>query len=281
MNYTKKTLLCSILLIKNILNAHEETSHDMHTITVFIHGTFALKNFVHHTPFRPLVYCKEGLNLASTLPKEYHFHQIATHCVQDNPILYAFDRFYIFGWDSEHISHQTRLQAAQRLTEGLQKVVKTYYAKYCVIPKIQLIGFSHGGNVILNTAHYLPLYIDNQEVSIEVWLFGTPVQTVNQHLINSAHFKKVYSIYSEKDWLQRMDPQGLYSDTINFKKLWSDRMFKKTDHCMQINFTVNGKSIAHSYYRYIFKHLTKIQSLTKQQARGKNRGLIAVNLEIK
>ena len=256
----------------------QETTAD-HTITVFVHGTFPVRKILQYSPGRFLIYCPQGLSLAKNLPKNYHFYKMAQGCVDLDPQRYSFDQFYIFGWKSEHVYHSTRMQAAADLVKSLQKLVNDYYAKHHTIPKIQLIGFSHGGNVVLNTANYLPLIVENKQVVIEAWLFGTPVQQANQASVNSPNFNKIYSIYSEKDWLQRMDPQGLYNKKCRKNNFWSDRMFDLQHQCMQVKFTVNSKPISHSYYRCIFKYLPKIQRIVEEKATNSQSKMIDVNLE--
>ncbi len=172
-----------------------------------------------------------------------------------------------------------RIKAAADLVSALQLVVNNYYIEYGMIPKIRLIGFSHGGNVVLHTANYLPLIVNDQHVQIEVWIFGTPVQHANKNLVNSKHFSKVYSFYSTKDWLQRMDPQGLRKAKIDIKNLWSDRMFELSDRCIQVEFTVNGKPISHTYYRSVFKYFPVMQLMVQEKSQGIHSGCIAVDLK--
>jgi len=258
--------------------ASEQTTQD-HTITVFVHGTFPARKLLQFTPGRSLIYCPQGLSLAKNISKKYHFHKMVKGCVDLNPTRYNFDQFYIFGWKSEEIYNDKRILAAEKLVKDLQILVNNYYQNHKVIPKLQLIGFSHGGNVVLHTANYLPLTVQNKKVEITVWLFGTPVQTFNQDLVNSLNFIKVYSVYSKKDWLQRMDPQGLRSKKLQKHKIWSDRTFNSTDRCVQVEFTVNNKSIAHSYYRRIFKYLPKIQELIEAQSQELASGLISINFD--
>jgi hypothetical protein len=96
--------------------------------------------------------------------------------------------------------------------------------------------------------------------------------------VNNPYFSKVYSFYSIKDWLQRIDPQGLRNFPLSIKRFWSDRTFDPTDRCIQIEFTVNGKPISHTYYRAIFKYFPKIQQLTEHKAQGLRSGHISINL---
>ena len=258
--------------------AQEKTTLD-HSITVFVHGTYPARKVLEKSFCRFLLYCPQGLSLAKNLPANYHFYKMAQGCVKLNPASYSLDQFYVFGWESEHLYDHVRMQAAEKLIQELQTIVNRYHKKHNVIPKIRLLGFSHGGNVVLHTANYLPFKIDGQVVDVEIWLFGTPVQKKNKHLVNSTNFARVYSFYSKKDWLQRMDPQGLRSAKKDFKNIWSDRMFNLSDRCIQVDFTVNGKSISHTYYRSIFKYFPIIQEIAQQKSQGIHCGCIKVDLK--
>jgi predicted esterase len=277
---TKKFLLYSLIVSTfNVAIVGEQITKN-HTITVFVHGTFPVRKILQYTPGRSLIYCPQGLSLANMLPKSYHFHKMAQACINLNPNLYSFDRFYTFGWKSEHVYDTTRMQAAKDLVQALQMLTNSYYLQHNVIPNVQLIGFSHGGNVVLHTANYLPLVIEGKKIDVTAWLFGTPVQQVNHHLVNSSNFTKIYSIYSKTDWLQRMDPQGLRDKKYRKNNFWSDRTFDVAHRCVQVNFTVNNKSICHSYYRCIFKYLPTIQQLIEQKAQDLTSGMIDINLQI-
>jgi predicted esterase len=257
----------------------EQTTSD-HAITIFVHGTTPIRKFLQYTPIRSRIYCPQGLSLIKNLPMHYHFHTMAQGFVDRNSQLYSLDQFYIFGWKSEQVYNSTRMQSAKNLVQALQVVVDTYYKQHHIIPTIRLIGFSHGGNVILNTANYLPLQVADEQINVEAWLFGTPVQQINQQCVNSPYFKKIHSIYSKKDWIQRMDPQALQNKKCRKNYFWSDRTFNEHSSCIQVNFTVNYQPISHSYYRCIFKHFPTIQQLIQEQSHNINSGMIAINLEI-
>ena len=283
MKFTMNKKIAFMLLAStfNMAIATPEQTITDHTITVFVHGTFPIRKILQYSPGRSLIYAHQGLNLAKNLPENYHFHKMAQGCVDLNSQCYSLDQFYIFGWKSEKVYDSTRKQAAQDLVQELQKLVDTYYLEHHVVPQIKLIGFSHGGNVVLHTANYLPLMVHNKKVAVEAWLFGTPVQKVNCDLVNSKNFSKVYSIYSKKDWLQKMDPQGLRDKKLRKSHFWSDRMFDQNSQCIQVDFTVNGKSISHSYYRCIFKYLPTIQDLIMHESCNLQSGCIAVDLQTK
>lgn len=274
-------LLCQFYFLETKEDLLLGNPTEDHSITIFVHGTYPARKLLQSSFFlRFLTYCPQGLSLAKDLPSYYHFYRMAEGCVHFNKKSYSMEQFYTFGWQSEHIYDNARASAAAQLVKELQDLVILYYQEYKVVPKIRLLGFSHGGNVVLHTARYLPCFVENgQKVEVEVWLFGTPVQNINKHLVNSHQFSKVYSFYSTKDWLQRMDPQGLRDTNKNIKKIWSDRMFDNSDRCIQVKFTVNGQSISHTYYRSVFKYFPKFQQLAEQKSQGIFSGSIAVDLK--
>jgi len=250
-----------------------------HSITIFVHGTYPVRKALQFSFGRFLMYCPQGLSLAKNLPSYYHFHKMAKGCFDLDSKSYSLDQFYIFGWKSEHVYDHVRSKSAVDLVGELQHLVSSYYKMHNVIPKVRMIGFSHGGNVVLHTASYLPLIVNKKTVDIDVWIFGTPVQHANKNLVNSPNFNKVYSFYSKKDWIQRMDPQGLRNSEISIKHFWSDRMFDLTDRCIQVEFTVNGYPISHTYYRSILKYFPTIQKETQKKSQNMNSGCIEVDLK--
>lgn len=279
-----KKIVCIFLLfisncpVDDVFAAENNTGE--HIITVFVHGTSIARRMMNMTFLRPKIYCPQGLSLAKNLPENYHFYKMAQGCAQRNNQLYPFDNFYIFGWRSESFNHKTRMKAAKNLMQSLQKIIIEYHKKNSIIPAVRLIGFSHGGNVVLNTAHYEPLNLIGQMIDIEVWLIATPIQRINHDYVNHTHFKKVYSVYSKKDWLQRIDPQGLANKKVRKTHFWSDRVFDDGSKCIQVKFTVNSQSIGHGLYRQLFKYFPSIQSLIEQAAQGLDAGMIAVDFKV-
>jgi len=249
-----------------------QTTQD-HSITIFVHGTYLMRKFFQYSHYRPQIHCPQGLSLAKDLPKHYHFHKMAKSCVNCDNRLYSLDQFYIFGWKSEHVNDHTRNKAAKDLVEQLYKVIFDYYTEHDVIPKVRLIGYSHGGNVILNMANHLPQFSD---VEMEVWLFGTPIQQINHNHIYSYCFSKIYSIYSNKDWVQTIDPQGIKNKHANF---WSGRTFEENAPCIQVQLAVNGQGISHDYYNQLFLLFPKIKKVIEFKSQDIEMGMIEVNFK--
>ncbi len=276
-----KISMIALLLSIELVIISNHTTTDDHSITIFVHGTYLMRKVLQYSPCRQLMYCPQGLTLAKNLPDHYHFYKVAQGCVTCDEKLYSIDQFYIFGWESEHVNDANRNKSAKILVEQIYEVVVDYYVRHDVIPKVRLIGYSHGGNVILHTANYLPLYADMQDVEIEAWLFGTPVQVVNHDLVNSDCFKAIYSIYSKKDIIQKIDPQGLINRKITKNHFWSDRTFCEYSRCIQVDFTVNGQAINHAYYNVIFQYFPRIKKIIEEQSTNLDLGgMIAVDFKI-
>lgn len=276
----KIAMILLLSSIELIMISSSQTTQD-HSITIFVHGTYFMRKFFQYSPSRHLMYCPQGLSLAKHLPEHYHFYKMAHGCNACDKDLYSVDQFYIFGWESEHVNDATRNKSAKILVEQLYEVVVDYYIQHNVIPKIRLIGYSHGGNVILHTANYLPIYADLQDVEIEAWLFGTPVQVINHDLVNSDCFSKIYSIYSKKDIIQKIDPQGLINRNITKNHFWSDRTFCQNSRCIQVDFMVNGQAISHGYYNEVFQYFPKIKKLIESKSSHcVSGGMIAVDFKI-
>lgn len=275
-----KISIIMLLCFEYIMFANHSTTQD-HSITIFVHGTYLIRKIWQYSPSRPLIYCPQGLTLAKHLPRHYFFYKMAHGCVTCDKDNYSLDQFYVFGWESEHVNDRARNEAAGVLVEQMYEVIVDYYLKHNVIPKVRLFGYSHGGNVILHTANYFSSYADMQDVEIEAWLFGTPVQVISHDLVNSNYFKAIYSIYSKKDIIQKIDPQGVINWKLTKNHFWSDRTFCEHSRCVQVDFTVNGQAFGHAYYNNIFQYFPKIKKLIEERsAHLRSGGMIAVDFKI-
>lgn len=108
--------------------------------------------------------------------------------------------YYTFGW-SGLISESTREQAGAQLYHELAMEIERYKQKG-IVPKVRVIGYSHGGNVCLNMARDViesPWHVD------ELVIMGTPVQPTTDYLITNQLFKKKYVIFSLGDSVQKHD----------------------------------------------------------------------------
>lgn len=233
-------------------------------ITVWVHGTYPALSLLtaQWSPIRKMVYVEPGLSLAQRLPDSYYFSQLARTISAQDPIEYDLQHFYVYGWHSSNVRPGHRIAEGAILYHKLNKLIKKYKKQQHEEINIRCVGFSHGGNVILNMLSHLPFKIDG--VKLEVVLFGTPVQESTRHYINCCHVHKAYSFYSQGDWIQKIDVQKFHHNCPKDAPFLSQRTFLDGDNVYQICLTINGKKIGHMKYRYIMHHLPKMLAMVNQ-----------------
>jgi len=123
---------------------------------------------------------------------------------QINPVQRKKNYYYTYGW-SGLLSRTARYGDAKEFLQALEHEVEKFRAQG-INPKLRLIGYSHGGTIIMKTALVKQRENLNTSVSIdEVLLFGTPIQYETDYLIHDPMFKKVYNFFSRSDRVQRLD----------------------------------------------------------------------------
>lgn len=228
-------------------------------VTVWVHGTYPALRVLSASwcPVRSKVYVNPGLTLAKKLPKNYYHYQLSEFMHNLDPILYNHDHFYTYGWHSSNVRPKQRIKEGKKLYHALQKLINKYKKKHEDI-MLRVIGFSHGGNVILNMASHLPFKQKNQK--LHIILIGTPVQESARNFINNPYITKAYSFYSDGDWIQKIDVQKFHHNCPKDAPFLSQRVFKDSDNVQQISFTLNGKKIGHTGFRGILKYLPDMMS---------------------
>lgn len=150
--------------------------------------------------------------------------------------------YYTFGWDGL-LSPQRRYKAAKKLYKELYQELEKL-AKKNIIPKITIIAFSHGANVVLNLAavklddpilYHLPknFFITN------LVLLGAPIQKATDYLTHDPFFKNIINIYSTADKIQSMDifmPRQLFSQQY----FTSRKNLPLADKITQIRLRITG-----------------------------------------
>ena len=121
-------------------------------------------------------------------------------------------------------------KAAKDLYNSLKSLIREYKSLYGITPKIRLIGHSHGGNVILNLVPIVKQAHDDAFHVNEVVLLACPCQNATKDYALDPLFEKVYSLSSKFDFVQVIDPQGLYNlkeklFDKNSPPLFSERYF--------------------------------------------------------
>lgn len=129
------------------------------------------------------------------------------------------NHYYTYGW-SGLLSPTQRYEDAKGLFIGLERLVAEFKAQG-VNPKIRVIGYSHGGNVVLNLGAVHQRFRPDSKLHIdEAILLGMPVQKETAGFINDPVFGKVYHIYSGCDRVQRLD-------CFSFNRFFSGKQFSE------------------------------------------------------
>lgn len=140
--------------------------------------------------------CKAG-DAASALATVYD--QMRSYASYDeNPN----NRYYTFGW-SGLLSPTARIKAGYDLYHALEREITRLRAQGYHDIAIELISYSHGGNVCLHSAHAagdFPMFQINNLI-----MLGAPITSESDHLVTSPFFKKIYSFYSTSDRAQTLD----------------------------------------------------------------------------
>lgn len=112
--------------------------------------------------------------------------------------------YYTYGW-SAVLSRSGRLEDSVTFLNQLNAEIDRLRS-LGLDPIVRLIGYSHGGTVILNLALAKRLYgiMPHFEVA-QAYLLGTPIQSDTDYLISDSLFKKIYNIYSRGDRFQKLD----------------------------------------------------------------------------
>ncbi|UNE35800.1 hypothetical protein KG892_02140 [Vermiphilus pyriformis] len=150
------------------------------------------------------------------------------------PKKYENPQFYTFGWNGL-LSHSNRYKAARNLLESLIEL-RHYHASQGTNAHFHLVGYSHGGNVILNIAQAIDDTGQNLAID-EIILLGTPIHPGNTELALHDCFLKVYNLFSTGDWVQTVD--GLSGTTSSSKRMFiCKKDFKLPEKIVQVKLKV-------------------------------------------
>ena len=215
-------------------------------ITVFIHGIMSIKPHINWSNFMNFFKDKvEGSLYEKTVelmredsffyknqPMQYiGLHRVEPHLVEGNSsasMAYIYDEvlkhygiahnnfYYTFGW-SGLLSSKARYKDSNVLYEQLEEEI-TRLKALNYAPKVRLVGYSHGGNIILNLAAIKQNYRSEGQLYVdESILIGTPIIRESDFLINDEMFGRIYNIYSLLDRVQPLDvfaPNQAFSERV-------------------------------------------------------------------
>lgn len=149
---------------------------------------------------------KTSSNGAAAISKlyDYQFNNLTSVRFNQDNYTELFNLYYTFGW-SGYLSRLHRELDAKKLYKALFKEIDNLKKKN-ITPKIRLIGFSHGSNVILNIANCASWNENSLPFKIDETIFlAVPIHKESDENINHPIFKKVYSFYSRGDIAQKAD----------------------------------------------------------------------------
>lgn len=216
-------------------------------VTIFIHGSRSAAKYILPQRYQS----KLGLHSVSEYTEGSHYWELAETLEEENLKKYSKQNFYIFGWDGA-LSFNTRKNLAKNLYHEMVTMLNFYKQRDGQSPEVQIMTFSHGGNIALQLSDFLP-FIAHEEVLIDLILIGCPVQAATEQMVESSYFSEVAIISSQGDVIQRMDPHNLYGPKRDNKtKLFSRRFFDTQDFnestqqkVRQYSVTVNKKTLGH------------------------------------
>ena len=232
-------------------------------VTILVHGTkhsALLPPYIdgkYKDPINNLLYGKLGLNHVSNCDPKTYFVKLANTLSESDSDNFQINNFYLFGW-SGRLSQKYRSDAAKEL----RKAILELYNKPNPPTHLRIITHSHGGNVALHLAEALK---KDKGIQIdELILLACPVQKRTENLVKSPSFRKIFSLYSDGDFLQIIDPQGLHGllydlghtkwdiDSLKAlaqktakKTLLSARQFPHSENLVQIKLVMNNHNPLH------------------------------------
>ena len=225
-------------------------------VTIYVHGTqeWWLKATLHSD----LWYCPVGLHHISELPDSSRMKKDAELMFQVDPKFFAFEHYYIFGWPG-NLSFQVRQEAGYQLFKDIKKLLILYQEKYNIIPKVRLIGFSHGSNIVLHVLSFLP-YFQDINVYTEVMLLVCPVQKPTESYIQSSFVNRAYVLCADNDYVQRMDWYKYQGSWYLPTKFFATNQ----SNILQYSIFVNNRALSHTDFMHAFMlHIPYVRKISE------------------
>ena len=98
------------------------------------------------------------------------------------------NHYYTYGW-SGLLSPTNRYKDSYGLYTAIEQELAKFKTQG-ITPKIRVIGYSHGGNVVLNLgAVRQKMPVNKQLIIDESIILGTPIQKETDYLVNDPVFK--------------------------------------------------------------------------------------------
>ena len=253
-----KILLIIVGVITAMFLLEKDQKRRSAVISVYVHGTLlGWQSIISSISGMPdLGAVPPGLTLVKDLEKDAIARRLAADFCKKDSGKFVWDKFYAFGWSGK-LSFEARKDASKIFADQLIDLSNKHESEFGIKPIIRIVTFSHGGNVALNLANFLP-----KDMRIELVLIACPIQSDTERLVFSEIFSKIYVIYSMNDVLQIADPVNIYRN-IEFdrsKNILSQRFFNyDLNKIKQICVSVNGTYLGHLELFNLFnKHIPAV-----------------------
>jgi len=218
-------------------------------ITIYVHGT---QQFGSKLLSKDIWYCKKGLHHIRSLSDSSMMVKDAKLLHEQAPDIFDIEHYYTFGWSGK-LSFMQREEAGKALYQEICCLLKNYKSIYGQYPAVQVMTFSHGGNVALNMINELP-FLKGEHIDLDLILIACPVQKITEDAINHEHINCSYIIYSTRDLLQVAD---IYS--YQGLKMPKRTFASKHNQCYQILVSVNKKTLSHTELLHSFmRHIPEV-----------------------
>lgn len=118
-------------------------------------------------------------------------------------------QFFIFNWPGKRTKEHF-FNAAKILYHEIKRVLIQLKKEYEIII-INIIGYSHGGNIGILLTHWISQYNDEEIIIDKIFLLGTPIGKITIEHINIKNnknqfiLKKIINCYNPDDWIQTFD----------------------------------------------------------------------------
>jgi hypothetical protein len=214
-------------------------------LTVWIHGT----SFLYNSLFVRVFNRVPSLRPALYIDKRYKARNIVNALNTSDPLRFPLQTFYVFCWSGDLNAH-VREKTAHQLYAELRRVIDEYQEAYGCAPRIQMVTHSHGGNVVLNLSKIKNP--DHPCLCIDTLvLLACPVQIRTISCIDDPMFQRIYSLYSNLDFVQVIAPQIIKKEDDCQKGAFafppfSKRCFPYRPHITQAKIKVDNRALWHN-----------------------------------
>ena len=227
-------------------------------VTLYIHGTIfpVVAKFTRHHTERRGLYRHTG-----PTGQQNNRASLGEALSLADSKLFPAGSFYKYYWQGE-LTALSRRKAA----EDIYQLLSAHEGS------ITIIAHSHGCNVALYVADLAQK--NKRSLQIErLILLAPPVQDATAQFVASNTFKRVYSLYSNADFLQVADPQGAYTKPKGSETPFlSQRIFRDAPQLTQARVLIRHRSPGHRAFinpEFFQQIPLLIEILDEAQTKGK------------